>query len=402
MSQLLINNAASLSLQFPESFFLEYCRLPDLGRELKEYIKFWSSNAKMYKENCLLMQIAQVLSPEAKVTNICCKKTKQQLYRIKGVICQNGYILLPRSPINAFQKLTGWFFNHIMQPDISVYHQDLCSANLWKGDKMHQKNALKFLNDIKRTKITPLLIIEEESSTMHVTAQSLAAKLVEQYRLIRAQSSSANQVTGFAFPAPETCDYDLMTATDFFQKEGEGGDDDDVYDDDDDDDDDEDRGGRFSLEQSVLCDNFRLSSPTHSMSTLTPKRATASKSTTSASTSSTPVSNPSSTPVSNSSTQASRFKRSHDGVKIRRTAPTKVVLEVISALVVPAMPPRVESILASPIPHTPFSFSISPFSFSISPSSFSFSLSLSSSCVLFLFIPSSQIRGPVSVASGGG
>ena len=36
---------------------------------LKGYIKTLSSSPKMYKENCLLMQIAKVLSPTADCSN---------------------------------------------------------------------------------------------------------------------------------------------------------------------------------------------------------------------------------------------------------------------------------------------------------------------------------------------
>ena len=145
-----------------------------------------------------------------------------------------------------------------MQLDIAVYHQTVKGGEIWKSvdGKMDQKVASKFLSTMKKNMITPLLIIEEESSTMYTTAQSLAAKLIEQFRLMRAQSLLVTQVTGFAFPAPECCDFDTVSC---FTLDA-----DDAAADGDEDHDDDPVGGHgggsnmTGLNQSILQSNFNI------------------------------------------------------------------------------------------------------------------------------------------------
>ena len=218
---MLFHNPAQLLKQFPEHVSLNDCQLPKLEDNLKGYIRTLSSNPKIYKENCLLMQIAKVLSPTTDRSNICYKvqssKESEKKYSIVGVICKDDdYFLLPRCRINAFKNLTRLCFNVIMLPDIAVYKyhqdQDPKTKDIWMSNgKMDQRNAFKYLSEMKNKMITPLLIIEEESSTMRTTAQSLAAKLIEQFRLMRAQKSSVTQVTGFAFPPPKSCDFESIS-----------------------------------------------------------------------------------------------------------------------------------------------------------------------------------------------
>ena len=61
---------------------------------------------------------------------------------------------------------------------------------------------------------------------MYTTAQSLAAKLIEQFRLLRAQNPEVTQVTGFACPTPKCCDFESIepVAVDPGDNPVEGGD----------------------------------------------------------------------------------------------------------------------------------------------------------------------------------
>ncbi|MCX8506804.1 MAG: hypothetical protein ORN98_09360, partial [Alphaproteobacteria bacterium] len=100
------------------------------------------------------------------------------------------------------------------------------------------------------------------SSTNDIVCCVNTAKLIEQFRLMRAQSSLVTQVTGFAFPAPECCDFDTVSCVTL--------DADDAAADGDEDNDDDPVGGHggqrggnnmTDLDQSTLQSNFNIATP---------------------------------------------------------------------------------------------------------------------------------------------
>ena len=119
---------------------------------------------------------------------------------ICGIICTNGYILIPRCEVQLFKVIRMWTFcSSSMKPDIVVFYDPDAISLFTEKKYTYQSNAYSLLNKVKSSGI-PLLYIEEQSSTISQTALCCSFRVVEHHRLFRSIGIEATELFGFAFP----------------------------------------------------------------------------------------------------------------------------------------------------------------------------------------------------------
>lgn len=192
-----------ITTEIKETVFLEDCQfLRPLNKEIKEILKGCTGKSKTYYENCLLMQVAIFIDGSTSKENMVFAKVNKKR-SLRAVVCNNGYILTPRSLVTQFQSLSSWTFcSSIMKPDITIYYYPPQK----KVDIRNQRKMLMLIGKIKKHGM-PLMFIEEESSRIDQTARSCATKLIELYRLRSARGYNDGPVVGFALPRKKNLDY---------------------------------------------------------------------------------------------------------------------------------------------------------------------------------------------------
>ena len=203
-----------------------------LNKEIAAQIKKYSGDKqnKTYYENLFLMRVAMHLDTSTAKGNIVyyyrtVRKKKQ--CRIFGIICNNGYILIPRCEVALFKSIRMWMFcSPSIKPDVVVFYHRAVTYLFQNMDKF-QKEAFKLLKKVRSQGI-PLLYIEEQSSTIMQTALCCSLRVVEHHRLLRSIGIETGELFGFAFPRQtEPIDTNVTYATDIYISDDQVDDDDD-------------------------------------------------------------------------------------------------------------------------------------------------------------------------------
>ena len=172
----------------------------NLSKEIAGQIKRYSGgrSIKTYYENLFMMRVALKLDATTTKDNIVYHVKKQQC-RIFGIVCENGYILIPRCEVALFKSLRSWkFCSPSMKPDVVIFYHSVTHLFPINPSKF-QKKAFNLLKDV-RSRGIPLLYIEEQSSTIMQTALCCAFRVVEHHRLLRSIGIETGELFGFAFP----------------------------------------------------------------------------------------------------------------------------------------------------------------------------------------------------------
>ena len=177
----------------------------DLNKVIAGQIKLYSGDEsnKTYYENLFMMRVALKLDETTNNDNIVyyyrtVKKKKQ--CRIFGIVCMNGYILIPRCEVALFKSLRSWMFcSPSMKPDVVIFYHSVTHLFSIQNPSTFQKQAFNLLKDV-RSRGIPLLYIEEQSSTIMQTALCCAFRVVEHHRLLRSIGIETVELFGFAFP----------------------------------------------------------------------------------------------------------------------------------------------------------------------------------------------------------
>ena len=173
----------------------------NLSKEIAGQIKLYSGGGsnKTYYENLFMMRVALKLDATTTKDNIVYHVKKQQC-RIFGIVCENGYILIPRCEVALFKSLRSWMFcSPSMKPDVVVFYHSVLHLFANLSTIQFQKQAFNLLK-VVRSRGVPLLYIEEQSSTIMQTALCCAFRVVEHHRLLRSIGIETGELFGFAFP----------------------------------------------------------------------------------------------------------------------------------------------------------------------------------------------------------
>ena len=199
----------------------------NLSTNVASQIKQYSGgrSIKTYYENLFMMRVALQLCESTTTSNIVYAKNRKGVYRIFGVVCENGYILIPRCEVALFKLLRSWkFCSPSMKPDVVIFYHSV--SHLFPiNDSTFQKQAFTLLKDVRSWGV-PLLYIEEQSSTIMQTALCCAFRLVEHHRLLRSIGIVTGELFGFAFPRhTEPKDTNASVATDVYDAQVDDDDD---------------------------------------------------------------------------------------------------------------------------------------------------------------------------------